>query len=53
MLYKKGDNKQRMLVAPIVHCTLPFCIELYSLEVLDLAVLVKIGFERVFECDAE
>ena len=43
-----------MLSAPKVHCTLPFCIELYSeRELLGFFVLEKRYSEPVFGCDAE
>ena len=33
-LEQMGDNKQPMLPAPTLHCTLPFCIELCLVELL-------------------
>ena len=53
-----ADNRQPMFPAPTLHCTLPFCNELCSVELklLDLVVFQKHGSERgqpEFDCDAE
>ena len=37
-LQQTADNKQPMLPAPTLHCTLPFCIELCSVELLGSVV---------------
>ena len=42
-----------MLPAPTMHCTLPFCIELRSVELLGSVVLEQHGSEHEFDYDAE
>ena len=42
-----------MFPAPTVHCTLPFCIELCSVELLGSVVLEQHGSEHEFGYDAE
>ena len=37
-LQQTADNKQPMLPVPTSHCTLPFCIELCSVELLGSVV---------------
>ena len=37
-LQQTADNKQPMLPVPTLHCTLPFCIELCSVELLGSVV---------------
>ena len=44
---------QPMFPAPTVHCTLPFCIELCSVELLGSVVLEQHGSEHEFDYDAE
>ena len=47
------DNKYPMFLAPTVHCTLPFCIELCLMDLLGSVVLEKHGSEHEFGYDAE
>ena len=37
-LKQTADNKQPMLPAPTLHCTLPFCVEQCSVELLGSVV---------------
>ena len=52
-LYYTADNKQPMFPVPTLHCTLPFCIELCSVELLGSIVLEQHGSENKYGYDAE
>ena len=55
-LQQTADNKKPMFPAPTVHCSLPFCIELCSVELLGLVVFLKHRSEHgqhELDCDAE
>ena len=45
------DNKQLIPTAPTVHCTLPFCIALCSVELVGLAVVVGHAVSHQFDVD--
>ena len=51
--YQTEDNKQPMFPAPTVHCRLPFCIELCSVELFGSVVLEQHGSEHEAGYDAE
>ena len=52
VLYQTACNKRPMLPVPTVHCTLLFCIELCSVELVDLVVLQSHSLEPELDYDA-